>query len=107
MFRILLSGDSIVEALQVDQLRNFENITEKNLIKKNFNIKILNLAKSGDGPLRQLINIENKVELLNPDLVILFSTLEEFFSGELLDDSLAPAYIKTSNNKFKRGFLVW
>ena len=102
--KILLTGDSMVEALQVDQLNNFENITEINLRRKDFNINILNLAKSGDGPLRQLINLESKSELLNPDFIILFSTLEEFFSGELLNDSLAPAYIKTPNNKFKRGY---
>lgn len=102
--KILLTGDSIVEALQVEQEKNFENIAEKNLKSRNLNINISNLAKSGDGPLRQLINLENKSLLLKPDLVILFSTLEEFFSGELLDDSIAPGYIKTSDNKFERGY---
>ena len=33
-FKIFLSGDSIVEALQVNQENNFENITENNLRKK-------------------------------------------------------------------------
>ena len=71
----------MVEALQVEQEKNFENIAEKNLQSRNLNINISNLAKSGDGPLRQLINLENKSQLIKPDLVILFSTLEEFFLG--------------------------
>ena len=50
-----------------------------------------------------MINLENKSQLIKPDLVILFSTLEEF-SGELLDDSIAPGYIKTYDNKFVRGY---
>tara|TARA_Y100000287_G_C14212825_1_gene351844 strand:+ start:65 stop:1234 length:1170 start_codon:yes stop_codon:yes gene_type:complete len=103
-FKIFLTGDSMVEALQVEQEKNFENIAEKNLQSRNLNINISNLAKSGDGPLRQLINLENKSQLIKPDLVILFSTLEEFFSGELLDDSIAPGYIKTYDNKFVRGY---
>ena len=60
----------MVEALQVEQEKNFENIAEKNLQSRNLNINISNLAKSGDGPLRQLINLENKSQLIKPDLVI-------------------------------------
>ena len=103
-FKIILTGDSIVEALQVDQHKNFENLTEKNLLNKNYDLQIFNLAKSGDGPLRQLLTLEKIGYPLQPDLAILLTSLNEFYTGELLDDSVAPAYSEISNNKYVRTF---
>ncbi len=103
-YKIVLTGDSMVEAFQVNQENNFENITEENLLKEKFNVQIFNLAKSGDGPLRQLINLEEMGYPIKPDLGIIFSGLDEFFSGELIDDSLSPAYKLNNLNEYERSY---
>ena len=104
-FKIVLTGDSMVEALQVSEDYIFENITEKNL--KNYmkkNILIFNLSKSGDGPLRQLVTIEEFGFDFSPNLAILFSSYSDFLSGELMDDSLAPGYKVTVDGNIERSY---
>ena len=101
--RIVITGNSMVEALQVELKYNFENLTEENLKKFYNNMQINNLAMSGHGPLRQLVMLENYGYPLNPDLSIMFIPMSEFISNDLLDDSYNPAY-KVLENKVTRSF---
>tara|TARA_A100001035_G_scaffold279994_1_gene283419 strand:- start:606 stop:1781 length:1176 start_codon:yes stop_codon:yes gene_type:complete len=104
-FKIVLTGDSMVEALQVSEDYVFENITERNLenfINKDF--RIFNLSKSGDGPLRQLVTLEEIGFDLDPDLVIFFSSYTDFLSGELLDDTISPGYRVRKGGNIERSY---
>tara|TARA_B100000989_G_C19502786_1_gene455015 strand:- start:346 stop:1512 length:1167 start_codon:yes stop_codon:yes gene_type:complete len=100
--RIVITGNSMIEALQVELDKNFENITEKNL-NQFANIQINNLAMSGHGPLRQLIMLENYGYDLKPNLVIMFLPITEFVNNELTNDSYNPAY-KLFDNKVIRSY---
>ena len=104
-FKIVLMGDSMVEALQVSENYVFENITERNL--ENFmnkNFRIFNLSKSGDGPLRQLVSLEEIGFDLDPNLAIFFSSYSDFLSGELMDDTLSPGYKFINGQNIKRSY---
>ena len=104
-FKIVLTGDSIVEALQVSEDYIFENITEKNLENyMNKNFRIFNLSKSGDGPLRQLVTLEEIGFDLDPNLAIFFSSYTNFLSGELMDDTFSPGYKVIKDGNIKRGY---
>ena len=104
-FKIVLTGDSIVEALQVSEDYVFENITERNLDNfMNKDFRIFNLSKSGDGPLRQLVTLEEIGFDLDPDLAIFFSSYSDFLSGELLDDTIAPGYRVRKGGNIERSY---
>ena len=101
--RIVLTGNSMIEALQVELNKNFENISENNLKKQFKDIQINNLAMSGHGPLRQLIMLENYGFNLNPNLVVMFIPIGEFLLEEITDDNYNPAY-KIDKNKIIRSY---
>jgi hypothetical protein len=90
--RILITGNSMIEALQVELEHNFENLTEIKLKKNIKDLQINNLSMSGHGPLRQLIMLENFGYQLNPNLIIMFIPLSEFLLPDLTDDNLNPGY---------------
>ncbi|QQG36303.1 MAG: hypothetical protein HYS17_00480 [Micavibrio aeruginosavorus] len=91
-YRIVLSGDSIVEALQVENDRVFDYLAEVEMRRNGHDVEILNFGISGSGPLRQLVRLEKKAAPLSPDLTIMLIAASDFISGELRDDSEGPAY---------------
>jgi hypothetical protein len=103
-FRIALTGDSMVEALQVEQERTFDNIAERRLAQSGRPVEIANLAMSGNGPLRQLVRLEHFGYPLDPDLAILYSSASDFLTGELLRDDQNPGYVATSHGSLERGY---
>lgn len=103
-YRIALSGDSIVEALPVENEYTFENTAEKNLQERGFNLQILNFAMSGNGPLRQLVRLENHALKFNPDLYLMMITVGDFLSGELLNDTYHPAYKISDEGLIERSY---
>jgi hypothetical protein len=103
-FRVALTGDSMVEALQVEQAWTFDNIAERKLAQSGRPVEIANLAMSGNGPLRQLVRLERFGYPLAPDLAILYSSASDFLTGELLRDDQNPGYVATSNGSLERGY---
>ena len=103
-FRIALTGDSMVEALQVEQAWTFDNIAELRLAQSGRLVEIANLAMSGNGPLRQLVRLEHFGYPLAPDLAILYSSASDFLTGELLRDDQNPGYVMTAEGSLERGY---
>lgn len=104
VFRVVLTGDSMVEALQVDQNYTFDNIAERKLSQDGLHVEIANLGMSGNGPLRQLVRLENFGYPLEPDLAILYASAGDFLTGELLRDVQNPGYVATSDGNLERGY---
>jgi len=102
-FRVVLTGNSMIEALQVELNKNFENLTENNLQNHINTLQINNLAMSGHGPLRQLIMLENYGYPLKPQVAIMYLPISEFILDELYDDSYNPGYIFV-NDSIERGY---
>ncbi|MEW6593822.1 MAG: hypothetical protein AB1413_03015 [Thermodesulfobacteriota bacterium] len=104
VLRVALTGDSMIEALQVEQEQTFESLAERKLTAAGRPAEIVNLAMSGNGPLRQLVRLERFGYPLAPDLVVSYASVFDFFSGELLRDDQNPGYVATSSGEFERGY---
>ena len=72
-FRIAILGDSIMEALQVPDYKYSSIIIEENLIKRNYDVEVLNFSFSGYGTAQQLALYNALVKNFKPDLVVLFT----------------------------------
>ena len=103
-YRIALTGDSVVEALQVENHTVFENLAENRLQEEGSNIEIINFAMSGNGPLRQLVRLEKFAKPFSPDMTIMLMSLNDFLTEELRDDSANPAYKITDKGEIVRGY---
>jgi len=76
VFRVLLLGDSYMEALQVDYEDSFTNLFElalENNLKKN--VEVINAAVSGWGTAEQLYYLKHYGYKFKPDLVLIAMTL--------------------------------
>lgn len=102
--RIGLLGDSMVEALQVEQSATFGALAERELSEKGHAVEVINLAMSANGPLRQLVRLEKIGYEFNLDMVVSVTRVGNFLTGELLDDSLNPGYVPDKNGGLERGF---
>ncbi|MGE3627219.1 MAG: hypothetical protein AB7G34_12700 [Hyphomicrobiales bacterium] len=103
VFRVLLTGDSYIEALQVDQRHSMEALSEERLAGLGHRIEIANLAMSGHGPLRQLARLRQMAPRLDGDLVVSFLRVSDFATSELSDDSKFPAYVEDSSGALVEG----
>ena len=102
--RVALMGDSFTEALQVEHNSTFEQLTEAQLNSNGHSIEIINLAMSGNGPLRQLVRLEHFGMPLTPDIVVFKFASSGFVSGEMFDDSENPAYRANNDGTLERSF---
>ena len=92
VFRVALSGDSVAEALQVENHFVFEHLAESKFRYGGKDVEIINFAMSGNGPLRQLVRLEKFAPALQPDMIVMLMSAGDFLTKELLDDSANPAY---------------
>lgn len=104
VMRVALTGDSMVEALQVDQGQTFDTLAERKLTAAGRPVEIVNLAMSGNGPLRQLVRLERFGYPLAPDLAVSYASAFDFLTGELLKDDQNPGYVSTVNGGLERGY---
>jgi hypothetical protein len=102
--RILISGDSVFEALQVEQQHVFDQIAERSFLEEGRKVQIVNMAMSGNGPLRQLTRLEKLGKNLQPDAVVMFIEVLGFVNNELSDDSVNPAYRIDGSGKVVRSY---
>ena len=103
-YRVALSGDSIVEALQVENKHVFDNIAEDKFKKDDQDVEILNFAQSGNGPLRQLTRLEKFAAPYSPDMIVMLISAGDFQTQELLNDSVNPAYAINENGAISRSY---
>jgi hypothetical protein len=80
--RILLLGDSYVEALQVPLERSVTALLEKRLRSRDVNAETINLGVSGFGTAREYLMLREYGLKYKPDLVLLF-----FVGNDLLNNS--------------------
>ena len=96
-FRILVLGDSYVEALQVPLDKSFPAILEKTLNESSPSVKfeVLNLGQSGFGTADEYMRYQNFGVKYNPDLVILaFLTGNDFQdNSKILSQQLGYYFI--------------
>ncbi len=86
-FRIVVLGDSYVEALQVPMERSFHKVLERSLNQriKNKNFEVISFGASGNGPRKNLQCLEKLGMKYGPDLVIMM-----FLEGnDVRDDNVA------------------
>ena len=99
--RIILTGDSVTESLQVNLDSTFSYQAEESLnrskLKKH---EILNVAIGGATPLMQLLRVKHIGNQFNPDMVIFITDIRDFSTNVMLDDSLFPAYRKNQNGEY-------
>lgn len=101
--RIGLTGDSMVEALQVEQAETFAARAEARLNAAGRPVQVLNLAMSGNGPLRQLVRLEKLAPGLDLDMAVSLLAATDFLTGELRDDSQNPGYVADGQGGLRRG----
>lgn len=108
--RIAMTGDSHVEGLQVEYQYTFTALTQ-NILNRDGHlpesikrIQVLNLAMSGNGPLRQLVRLEHFGYPLKPDVAMLISSASDFLTGEMFDDRLNPGYVQDESGELVRGY---
>jgi len=95
-FRIVVLGDSFVEALQVPLEKAFHKVLEAELNEKlSFPVEVISLGKSGAGTEKSLELLTACGLSFQPDLVIL-----EFLSNDLIDNT--PALRKEEREQEKR-----
>lgn len=104
VYRVAVLGDSVTEAFQVENERTFENLAEDSLVQKGHKVEIVNLAMSGNGPLRQLVRLENNGLALSPDMAVFMFPAEAFLSGEIFDDTQNPGYKYNSSGQLMRSY---
>jgi hypothetical protein len=102
--RVGLLGDSMVEAMQVNQEATFGALAERRLRSESYKIELINLAIAGPSPLRQLLRLEKRGYALNLDLVLANSASSSFWSGALRDDSQNPGYVEADDGRLVRGY---
>lgn len=85
-FRVVIIGDSFVEAVQVPLEKTFPAILEKKLNQnaKNVKYEVISIAKSGNGTLMNLMYAREYAMKLDPDLLI-----NAFTANDLEDDFTA------------------
>jgi hypothetical protein len=105
-YRVLLTGDSFTEALQVDDGQTFSRLAENtlNAARGDRSFEIFNLGMSGAGPVQQYVRAQEAVRRFSPDALIMLVNINQFSSKEMSDDSINPAYVVDGNGELKLGY---
>lgn len=80
--RIMVVGDSFVEAFQIPLEKTFHKILERALRQHNPKTEVIALGNSGHGMLKNYIKLNQLGMRFRPDMVIAFMTLENDFSDD-------------------------
>jgi len=110
-YRVAILGDSYVEALQVEQARNFTNLAEARLNQAGGSSprswELMNFGRSGFTQTEELIVLENEVFAFEPDLVAVFF----YAANDIMDvdpdtttDPLRPFPVVAADGELKLDF---
>lgn len=80
-FRIVVYGDSMTEAVQVDLKDTFTYLLEESLQKAGYRVEVLNLGVNGYSPIQELLLLKKEGPAYAADLVILATYLDNDVSG--------------------------
>jgi hypothetical protein len=102
--RIALLGDSVTEGLQVEYEATIGALLQDRFRRESRAVEVINFAMSGNGPLRQLVRLEQRGYSFDPDIVVSVTSPFDFLTGELRDDRLNPGYVPDSHGNWMRGY---
>lgn len=101
--RVAVLGDSITEALQVDEPATFVALSEAALRTAGHNVRVLNFGLAGAGPAVQAERLRTFAVRFEPDIVTLMPTIGDFFSNAANDDSAYPAFLVSGDGTVRLG----
>ncbi|MFT4560344.1 MAG: hypothetical protein ACI9BW_000078 [Gammaproteobacteria bacterium] len=105
-YRVLLTGDSFTEALQVEDSQTFSQIAENrlNTTQPKTPVEVFNLGMSGAGPVQQFVVAKEALQRFSADALVMLININQFRSKEMSDDSINPAYVVHGNGDLKLGY---
>jgi hypothetical protein len=90
--RTVVIGDSIIEALQVEQSQTAVAISETIVSSRIRDAEVVNLDLAGATPPVEVARLQTLGTNLKPDLAIVFVSMIEFLNRGVTDDSMFAAY---------------
>ncbi|OGC47076.1 MAG: hypothetical protein A3A94_03465 [Candidatus Portnoybacteria bacterium RIFCSPLOWO2_01_FULL_43_11] len=102
VFRIVVLGDSIVEAMQVPVSDNFSSLLESGLNQSQMKSEVINLGVSGFGTGREYLALKHYGLKYQPDLVILGFTISNDIPNNYTEDEKDPSFVIDEPAGFKK-----
>jgi hypothetical protein len=99
--RAIVIGDSLIEAVQVEQEDTATAVAERMLSSKQPGAEVVNLGLQGVTPAVQVARLQSIGLALQPDVAVLLVTLDWFLSDNIRDDSLTPGYKRRPNGRYE------
>lgn len=105
--RAVVTGNSYIEALQVDQADTAVAVAERLLAARLGGAEVFNLGLAGATPAAQMARLKSVGLALKPDVAVLVLPVHEFFSGLTRDDMAFAGYRRQPDGRYalSRGFL--
>lgn len=91
--RVVVVGDSMTEALQVQLEDSFVQVAERSLRDQGHAVEVINLGLSGATPAVNVQRLRHKGLPLSPDIALVTSSAIELSNPRPDDDSAYPGYI--------------
>ena len=101
--RVAVAGDSITEALQVDESDMFTLRAERKLSSRGYPIEVLNFGLSGALPLQQLLFIAERGLPLGVDGAVFMFAASDFLNRLMRTDTVLPAYVDRPSGDIEIG----
>lgn len=102
--RTVVVGDSIIEALQVEQSQTAVAIAEATLRSRITGAEVVNLGLAGSTPPVEIARLQTLGSDLKPDLAIVFVSMTEFLDPVVTDDSMFTAYRVDADGKMRLSY---
>lgn len=93
IFRAVVLGDSLVEAIQVSPENNFSSLLEKELNEEGKKAEVINLGMSSFGTGREYLTLKHYGLQYQPDLIILGFCISNDVYNNYLEDENNPSFV--------------
>jgi len=105
-YRVVVTGDSFTEALQVDDGSTFTRLAEASLNSDSGRgrFEVLNFGMSGAGPVQQYVRLGETALDFSPDTIVMLINANQLLSIEMSDDSMNPAYVENEFGGLELGY---
>ncbi len=102
--RAIVIGDSLIEAVQVEQENTSTAVAERILSAKHPGAEVVNLGLQGVTPAVQVARLRSIGLALQPDVAVLLVTLDWLLSDNIRDDSLSPGYKQNAQGRYELSY---
>lgn len=102
--RAIVIGDSLIEAVQVEQDDTAVAVAERLLSAKRPGAEVVNLGLQGVTPAVQVARLQSIGLALQPDVAVLLVTLDWLLSDNIRDDSLSPGYRQNAQGDYELSY---